>query len=70
MLLAGGNPGETMPPLMQYFAAQRANGGQLVIADPRSSTTAQWATVHLQPAPGHWMRRSPTGCSTCWSPMA
>ncbi len=52
VLLAGGNPGETMPPLMQYFAAQRANGGQLVIADPRSSTTAQWATLHLRLRPG------------------
>jgi len=52
VLLAGGNPAETMPPLMQYFAAQRANGGQLIIADPRSSTTAQWATVHLRMRPG------------------
>ena len=52
VLLAGGNPGETMPPLMQYFAAQRANGGQLIVADPRTSTTAQWATVHLQLRPG------------------
>ena len=51
VLLAGGNPGETMPPLMQYFASQRANGGKLVVADPRPSTTAQWATVHLQAAP-------------------
>ena len=52
VLLAGGNPGETMPPLMQYFAAQRANGGQLIVADPRSSTTAQWATEHLRLRPG------------------
>ena len=57
VLLAGGNPGETMPPLMQYFAAQRANGGQLIVADPRSSTTAQWATVHLPLRPG--IGRSP-----------
>ena len=52
VLLAGGNPGETMPPLMQYFATQRANGGQLIVADPRASTTAQWATVHLKLRPG------------------
>jgi NAD(P)H-dependent nitrite reductase large subunit len=52
VLLAGGNPGETMPPLMQYFATQRANGGQLIVADPRASTTAQWATVHLPLRPG------------------
>ncbi len=52
VLLAGGNPGETMPPLMQYFARQRAGGGQLLVADPRTSTTAQWATVHLKLRPG------------------
>ena len=52
VLLAGSNPGETMPPLMQYFAAQKANGGKLVVADPRPSTTAEWATVHLKLRPG------------------
>jgi assimilatory nitrate reductase catalytic subunit len=54
VLLAGGNPGETMPPLMQYFATQRANGGQLIVVDPRASTTAQWARCcRLQ---GHLVR--------------
>ena len=52
VLLAGSNPGETMPPLMQYFAEQRANGGRLVVVDPRTSTTARWATVHLRARPG------------------
>ncbi len=52
VLLAGSNPGETMPPLMQYFASQRANGGKLVVADPRPSTTAEWATIHLKLRPG------------------
>ena len=52
VLLAGSNPGETMPPLMQYFAAQKANGGKLIVADPRPSTTAEWATVHLKLRPG------------------
>jgi NAD(P)H-dependent nitrite reductase large subunit len=52
ILLAGGNPAETMPPLMQYFTAQRENGGRLVIADPRRSATAQWAAVHLRLRPG------------------
>ncbi|MGH9309818.1 MAG: molybdopterin oxidoreductase family protein, partial [Vicinamibacterales bacterium] len=51
ILLAGSNPGETMPPLMQYFTAQRENGGRLVIADPRRSATAQWAAVHLRLRP-------------------
>jgi NAD(P)H-dependent nitrite reductase large subunit len=52
VLVAGSNPGETMPPLMQYFAAQRAKGGKLVIADPRRSTTARWAALHLGLRPG------------------
>ena len=52
VLLAGSNPSETMPPLMQYFASQRANGGKLVVADPRPSTTAEWATIHLKLRPG------------------
>jgi assimilatory nitrate reductase catalytic subunit len=52
VLLAGSNPGETMPPLMQYFAAQKANGGKLIVADPRPSTTAEWATIHLKLRPG------------------
>ena len=47
VLLAGSNPGETMPPLMQYFAAQKANGGKVVVADPRPSTTAQTGTLHV-----------------------
>jgi assimilatory nitrate reductase catalytic subunit len=52
ILLAGTNPGETMPPIMQYFAAQRASGGTLIVADPRRSVTAEWATIHLQTRPG------------------
>lgn len=51
-LLVGGNPSETMPPIMQYFAAQRANGGQLIIADPRRSVTAYDAAMHLRLTPG------------------
>lgn len=52
ILLAGSNPAETMPPLMQYFDAQRARGGRLVVVDPRRSATAERATLHLQPVPG------------------
>jgi assimilatory nitrate reductase catalytic subunit len=52
VLLAGSNVAETMPPLMQYFAALQENGGQLIVVDPRRSPTAQWATRHLQPTPG------------------
>ncbi len=52
ILLAGGNPAETMPPLMQYFEAQRAAGGKLIVADPRRTPTAESCQLHLQLTPG------------------
>ncbi|MGQ0507019.1 MAG: molybdopterin oxidoreductase family protein [Myxococcaceae bacterium] len=52
VLLVGGNPAETMPPLMQYFDALRARGGKLVVVDPRRSATANLADVHLRLTPG------------------
>jgi len=52
ILLAGANPAETMPPIMQYFEEQRRRGGQLIVADPRRTPTAATADLHLQLAPG------------------
>jgi assimilatory nitrate reductase catalytic subunit len=52
ILLAGGNLAETMPPIMQYFEAQRARGGTLIVVDPRRSPTARAAALHLQCRPG------------------
>jgi assimilatory nitrate reductase catalytic subunit len=52
ILLAGGNPAETMPPIMQYFEAQQRNGGVLIVADPRRTATALWAQQHLRLRPG------------------
>ena len=52
ILLVGSNPAETMPPLMQYFQAQKAAGGTLIVADPRRTITAQSATLHLRLTPG------------------
>ena len=52
ILLVGGNPGETMPPVMQYFDEQRRRGGSLIVADPRKTPTAQAAALHLQLTPG------------------
>ncbi len=52
VLLAGGNPAETMPPIMQYFDEQRRRGGRLVVVDPRLSATAKLAHLHLQLTPG------------------
>ena len=43
---------ETMPPIMRYFEAQQRNGGALIVADPRRSPTAQWATAASGVAPG------------------
>ncbi|MCI2417248.1 molybdopterin oxidoreductase family protein [Saccharopolyspora sp. K220] len=47
VLLAGANPAETMPPLMQHLRA-----AQLVVIDPRRTATAEQGALHLQPAPG------------------
>ncbi|MFI9778674.1 molybdopterin oxidoreductase family protein [Streptomyces sp. NPDC051956] len=47
VLLAGGNPAETMPPLMRHL-----EGADLVVVDPRRTRTAERAALHLQPAPG------------------
>lgn len=52
VLLVGANLAETMPPIMRHFTALRANGGQLVVVDPRRTPTAQQADLHLQPSPG------------------
>jgi assimilatory nitrate reductase catalytic subunit len=52
ILLVGSNAAETMPPIMQYFEAQLAAGGKLLVVDPRRSPTAQWATHHLALRPG------------------
>jgi assimilatory nitrate reductase catalytic subunit len=52
ILLIGSNVAETMPPIMRYFERQQANGGTLVVVDPRRTATAQWATRHLQLRPG------------------
>ena len=52
ILLVGSNASETMPPIMQYFEAQRANGGRLIVADPRLTPTAQRADLHLRLTPG------------------
>ncbi|MCK8783969.1 molybdopterin oxidoreductase family protein [Roseomonas sp. NAR14] len=52
ILIVGGNPAETMPPIMQYFDALKAKGGRLIVSDPRRTATAEAATLHLQPTPG------------------
>jgi assimilatory nitrate reductase catalytic subunit len=52
IMIAGSNPAETMPPIMQYFEEQRRRGGQLIVIDPRVTATAMAASLHLQLTPG------------------
>ena len=52
VLIAGGNPAETMPPLMQYIDELRARGGKLIVVDPRRTATAESASHHLAVTPG------------------
>jgi assimilatory nitrate reductase catalytic subunit len=52
VVLVGSNPADTMPPAMQYFDEGRARGAQHVVVDPRRTSTAQNAALHLQPLPG------------------
>ena len=52
VLLAGGNVAETMPPIMQYFDAQRRAGGKLIVVDPRRTATTTHADTHLRLVPG------------------
>jgi assimilatory nitrate reductase catalytic subunit len=52
ILLVGSNLAETMPPVMQYFQAQKAAGGSLIVVDPRATPTAAASTLHLQLTPG------------------
>lgn len=52
LLLVGSNPAETMPPALQHVARMRAQGGRLIVIDPRRTRTADSADLHLQPVPG------------------
>ena len=52
ILLVGANSADTLPPIMQWFDRQKANGGRLIVADPRRSATARTADLHLPVTPG------------------
>jgi assimilatory nitrate reductase catalytic subunit len=52
ILLAGGNVAETMPPFVRHLTTQRERGGRLIVVDPRETSTARRADLHLQVTPG------------------
>jgi assimilatory nitrate reductase catalytic subunit len=50
LLVAGGNPGDTMPPLARRLGERRT--GATIVIDPRRTAFAANASLHLQPVPG------------------
>ncbi|MEO2087903.1 MAG: molybdopterin-dependent oxidoreductase, partial [Gemmataceae bacterium] len=52
LLVVGANPFDTLPPIAQWFERQRANGGRLIVVDPRRTPTARAADLHLANTPG------------------
>ncbi|MFD5423562.1 molybdopterin oxidoreductase family protein [Streptomyces sp. NPDC127069] len=52
VILVGSNPAETMPPALRYLTELKANGGTLIVVDPRRTRTAELADLHLAPRPG------------------
>ena len=52
ILVVGGNPADTLPPVMQWFDRQKKAGGRLIVSDPRRTNTARAADLHLQATPG------------------
>jgi len=52
ILVVGGNPADTLPPIMQWFDRQRKAGGRLIVSDPRRTATARVADLYLPTTPG------------------
>ncbi len=52
IVMVGCNLAETMPPIMQHFDAQRANGGKVIVIDPRQTLSAKDGDLHLGLVPG------------------
>jgi assimilatory nitrate reductase catalytic subunit len=48
ILVVGSNPLETLPPIVQWFEKQKANGGKLITIDPRRTKTANASDLFLQ----------------------
>ncbi|MEU2828463.1 molybdopterin oxidoreductase family protein [Streptomyces lavendulae] len=52
LILVGSNLAETMPPALRHLTELKANGGTLIVVDPRRTRTAEQADLHLAPRPG------------------
>ncbi|MFI8264350.1 molybdopterin oxidoreductase family protein [Streptomyces sp. NPDC085665] len=52
VVLVGSNLAGTMPPALRYLTELKANGGTLIVVDPRRTRTAEQADLHLAPRPG------------------
>uniref|UniRef100_A0AAU2JNE9 Molybdopterin oxidoreductase family protein n=1 Tax=Streptomyces sp. NBC_00049 TaxID=2903617 RepID=A0AAU2JNE9_9ACTN len=52
VILVGSNLAETMPPALRFLTELKANGGTLIVIDPRRTRTAEQADLHLAPRPG------------------
>ena len=47
IMIVGSNPAETLPIIMQYLLAAKKQGTQFIVVDPRRTTTANLAALHL-----------------------
>ncbi|HSU79618.1 MAG TPA: molybdopterin oxidoreductase family protein, partial [Candidatus Angelobacter sp.] len=52
IILAGANVAECQPTMMPYFRKAKANGGKIIVIDPRETLTSKFADLHLKVKPG------------------
>ncbi|SEN02770.1 assimilatory nitrate reductase catalytic subunit [Mesobacillus persicus] len=52
IILAGTNVAECQPTMMPYFRRVKANGGKIIVIDPRVTPTSKFADLHLKVKPG------------------
>jgi assimilatory nitrate reductase catalytic subunit len=52
IILAGTNVAECQPTMMPYFRKAKANGGKIIVIDPRETLTSKVGDLHLKVKPG------------------